>query len=83
MCYVWEPLIRWYACTRAYNSMYACLWIQTIFSICTSWLSIGMGLKGVVLLNNYLSYQTKQTKKIRELKAQVGGELVATVWTEE
>ena len=59
------------------------VWMQTIISICTSWLSIGMGLKGIVLLKDFLPYQTKQTKKIKELAAHVGGELVATVLNEE
>ena len=45
-------------------------------SICTSWLSIGMGLKGVVLLKDLLPYQAKQKKKIKGLQAQLGGELV-------
>ena len=59
------------------------VWMQTIISICTSWLSIGMGLKGIVLLKDFLPYQTKQTKKIKELAAHIGGELVATGFNEE
>ena len=59
------------------------VWMQTIISICTSWLSIGMGLKGIVLLKDFLPYQAKQTKKINELAAHIGGELVATALNEE
>ena len=30
--------------------------LQTTVSICTSWLSIGMGLKGIVLLKDFFLY---------------------------
>ena len=63
--------------------MHASLWmylhaspcLQTMVSICTSWLSIGMGLKGAVVLKDLLPYQAKQTRKIKQLHAQLGGEL--------
>ena len=47
-----------------------------MISVCTSWLSIGMGLKGIVLLKDLFPYQTKQTQKLSVLKAHVVGELM-------
>ena len=61
-----------FICTCLYTD--ASAWVQAIISICTSWLSIGMGLKGIVLLKDLLPYQTKQMKKIKALQAQLGGD---------
>ena len=44
---------------------------QAIISICTWWASIGMGFKGIVLLTDFLPYQTKQTMKVKALQAQL------------
>ena len=59
-----------------YDCLNACVWTQAIISVCTSWLSIGMGLKGIVLLKDLFPYQAKQTKKVKVLKAQISGLLL-------
>ena len=46
---------------------------MAMFSVATSWWSLGMSIGKVVLLKDLLPYKNKQAKKIKELQALVHG----------